>query len=93
MAECTREEVLDDLEPLIREAERTGKWLHCVYQDLWFSPAELRAENAGGHFIWGAVNWTLRDPLDEYARLCKEVHDSQARAVRARDAFAKRLGR
>ena len=91
MSEATREEVLDDLEPLIREAERAGKWLHCQYQNLWFSPKELRIQNSEGHFIWGAVNWTLRDPMEEYSRLCQEIHDSQRRAIRERDAFAKRM--
>ena len=58
MAETT----LDSLRPLIAKARAEGKWLHCSYQNLWFSPDQLETENREGRFRWGAVNWTLRDP-------------------------------
>lgn len=64
------------LQPLITQARKEGKWLHCYYQDIWFSPDELEAANQEGRFLWGAVNWTLRDPhemVQEQAEILKEV--------------------
>lgn len=56
------ETALDSLRHLIAQARAEGKWLHCSYQDLWFSPDQLETANREGRFRWGAVNWTLRDP-------------------------------
>jgi hypothetical protein len=70
-----RQAIVTDLAPLFQEAEATGKWFHCTYQDLWFSPAELRKEHAEGRFFWGAINWTLRDP--------KEMLEARAREAQA----------
>lgn len=64
-----REKILFDLEPLFEKAENEGLWFHCVYQDLWFSPEELRKEHEKGKFIWGAVNWQLRDPKEKLNEL------------------------
>jgi hypothetical protein len=49
----TPETALDTLQPLISQARVQGKWLHCAYQNLWFSPDELEAENREGRFRWG----------------------------------------
>lgn len=76
---------MSDLAALIDKAEREGKWLWCAYQDLWFSPAQLREQNAKGSFRWGAINWKLRDPqerIDEADRRAKATSDEAAR-VRA----------
>lgn len=62
-----------EMNALIDKAEKEGKWLWCRYQDLWFSPAELRKEQANGNFRWGAVNWELRDPQDGLAELEHDV--------------------
>ena len=75
------------LSELINQAEAEGKWLHCHYQDLWFSPAELRSENSAGNFVWGVVNWVIRDPQEQLDRLDRDIEG----AVRNRDAFAKRM--
>ena len=56
--------MMDELNALIDKAEAEGKWLWCHYQDLWFSPAQLREENRNGKFRWGPVNWKLRDPQE-----------------------------
>jgi len=45
-----KEEVIRLLEPLIQQAEREGKWLESTYQNIPFSPRELRAENAKGSY-------------------------------------------
>lgn len=75
------------LADLIDKAESEGKWLHSRYQDIWFSPAALRAENAKGRFVWGTVNWTLRDPKEKLARLEQE----EKAAATARQQFAREL--
>lgn len=54
----------EQVEKLIREAEEKGLWLFCGYQDLWFSPAELRKAQSDGRFRWGPDNWRLRDPRE-----------------------------
>lgn len=47
---------------LFEKARKDGLWFHCSYQDLWFTPDQLEAEQKAGRFRWGRVNWTLRDP-------------------------------
>lgn len=44
------------------QAEHLWFWSH--YQGLWFSPAELLAEQERGKFCWGADNWKLRPPSE-----------------------------
>lgn len=76
----TREAVAAELAELIGNAKAEGKWLWCNYQDLWFSPDELAAQNANGKFLWGAVNWRLRDPA-ERVREAEERRDAAQREV------------
>ena len=79
-------EALASLNPLIAQAEREGKWLYCNYQGMWFSPKELRRANADGRFIWGAVNWCLRNP-QEYlneAIAAAEAANKKVEIVKAR---------
>jgi len=57
-----------DLSKIISRARANGKWLYCSYQNLWFSPAELEAANRKGRFLWGEINWELRDPAECLAR-------------------------
>ncbi len=63
----------EGMEELIYQAEREGKWLRSPYQDLWFSPRELRTAQADGRFRWGVVNWELRDPKENLKELDKEI--------------------
>jgi hypothetical protein len=70
-------EVQELLKPLIAEAKATDRWLHCHYQDLWFSPEQLEAANAQGRFLWGPVNWTLRDPQERVAILSRDVENAR----------------
>ena len=69
----TKEVILAGLAPLFEEARRTGKWFHCVYQDMWFSHSELAAFHAEGRFIWGATNWTITDPAEQIAYLERRI--------------------
>jgi len=61
--------ILKDLEPLFEKAESEGLWFNCMYQDLWFSPEELKALHKENRFIWSAVNWKLRDPQEKIKQL------------------------
>lgn len=83
-----REKVLESLQPLFKQAKAEGLWFHCSYQDLWFSPEELEEYHREGRFLWGAVNWTLRDPrerLEALRRRSRAALDESA-------AFVKRIG-
>jgi hypothetical protein len=74
----SKENIATMLAPLIGEARRRKLWLYCSYQGLWFSPDELAKENANGKFLWGPVNWQLRDPAEGLARLAQKVDDARA---------------
>jgi len=78
----------EDLAALCDEAERAGLWLNCSYQDLWFSPAELRAEHTRGKFLWGRVNWHLRDPKEHLEPLDQKNQN----AASERQRFSNRAG-
>lgn len=75
------------LQSLIRQAREERKWLHCSYQDLWFSPTELEREWANGRFRWGAVNWTLRDPKI----LIEQSNADATNAIAYRDRILARI--
>ena len=84
MHDVITEGILTGLEPLFEEARRTGKGFYvsslCV-DPTWFSPRELMEEQKGGHYVWGAVNWRLRDPQEmiDAARLkCLKAEDELA---------------
>lgn len=65
----TRELIIKELEPLFEQAEKEGLWIHSIYQDMWFTPKELRECHAEGRFIWGLVNWELRSPHEKIKSL------------------------
>lgn len=69
---------------LIEEARANGKWLHCAYQDLWFSPDELDAANRNGKFRWGPANWSLRDPQEMVAAADRRATNAKEEAGRLR---------
>jgi hypothetical protein len=68
-------EILDGLQPLFDKAEKEGLWFYCSYQQLWFSPNELKNEQSNGRFLWGAVNWQLRDPHEKLKLLQHQRND------------------
>jgi len=76
-----------DLAPLFERATREGLWFYSKYQGLWFSPAELEAEQSDGRFIWAATNWNLRDPMERLT----ELRDDVIRASRDIKEFAERM--
>ena len=62
------------LKDMFEKADREGLWFYCNYQDLWFSPAQLRANFADERFRWGRVNWELRSPLEKLEGLKSRGH-------------------
>lgn len=56
------DKIVESLKPLFKEAREKSLWFHCNYQDLWFSPDELEKHQSNGQFMWGAVNWQLKEP-------------------------------
>lgn len=81
-----KQSILADLAPMFAEAERDGLWFNSTYQDLWFSPDELRKQHGRGSFVWGPVNWTLRDPKEHLARVRRaiEEHKREVAEIEAR---------
>ncbi len=73
---------LKELATHIDKAEAEGKWLWCHYQDIWFSPAQLREQIKNGKFRWGVVNWKLRDPQERVAEARKRADQANAEADR-----------
>lgn len=73
----------DELERHIDKAEAEGKWLWCHYQDIWFSPAQLREQIRNKKFQWGAVNWKLRDPQErvEAANMRASLANAEAAKI------------
>lgn len=61
--------ILDELEPLFEKAEKEDLWFYCSYQNLWFSPDDLRKRHKNGQYIWSIDNWELRDPKEKLAML------------------------
>lgn len=80
-------DALSLLEPLIQQAEREGKLLESTYQNIVFTPAELRRANAEGKFRWGPVNWRLVTKQEYLAGFDASVQN----AIAARDAAYKRF--
>ena len=76
----------DALEELAKKAEERGLWIWCRYQDLWFSPTELREHWKADRFRWGPSNWELKNPdlhiveLQQKIRACEdELRNFRAR--------------
>ena len=64
-----REVILIELEAMFEKAEKEELWFYSYYQNLWFSPKELRRKHKEGKFVWGITNWTLRNPSEKIAEL------------------------
>ncbi len=82
-------DIKKSLAPLFKEADEKGLWFYCSYQDLWFSPDDLRSEQANGRFVWGAVNWRLRRPSERMDQL----QEAAISAKLAADRFRAQLGK
>ncbi len=78
---------MNAMEKLFADAEAKGHWLYCCYQGLWFSPNELKSQQANGKFLWGASNWSVRDPQEGLDSLTRKVGEAQKEV----DAFRGRM--
>lgn len=70
-------QIKDGLAPLFERAEKEGLWFNSNYQDLWFSPSELKRKHEKDEFLWGACNWTLRKPSERTHELKETVDDAK----------------
>ena len=68
-----REDILLSLKPLFEKAEKEKLWFNCSYQNLWFSPKELKKYQEEGRFIWGVDNWTLLNPMERVTEFEKII--------------------
>lgn len=62
-------ETIKSLEPLFDKAKKEGLWFFCDYQCLWFTPLELKECLKKGEFVWGAENWSLRNPQEKLKQI------------------------
>jgi hypothetical protein len=69
--------IIESLQPLFDKAEAEGLWFYTSYQNLWFSPKELKQQQSLGGFIWGANNWKLRKPEEKLASLKRVAENAQ----------------
>jgi hypothetical protein len=74
-----------ELRDLIERARTEGKWLWCSYQDLWFSPNQLAEAHREGRFMWGVVNWKLRDPQERVQKAAAALRRAEEEFVRVVD--------
>jgi hypothetical protein len=63
---------------MFETAKDQGLWFYTSYQNLWFSPKELKEKQKMGSFIWGANNWKLRKPEEKLAQL-KRIYENAER--------------
>jgi hypothetical protein len=75
------------LAKLFDRAAMEGLWFFLGYQDIWFSPAELRRDLEAGRFWWGATNWQLLDPRVQLEHLTNKIEA----AKKERDEFERRM--
>ena len=71
------------LEPLFQQAERDGLMFHCQYQDLWFTPKQLREAQSQGKFLWGKCNWHLRPRAAYRLKLSNKIDELRGQLDRA----------
>lgn len=77
-----RAAIIADMEPLIAEAKNKRWWFKSHYQDIWFSPDELRAAMQEGRFVWGPTNWSMSDPRNMLSELQRRIVDLNAEYLR-----------
>ena len=63
---------------LADEAEMKRLWLFCSYQQLWFSPQEIREKCKRGE-PFSKQNWSLRDPNELLEEIDREIKEMETR--------------
>lgn len=63
------------LDAMFAKARSEGLWFFHggMSGPIWFSPADLEAEQKKGSFVWGAVNWQLRNPIERVAEVDQAI--------------------
>lgn len=90
-ARITKEEIIKDLKPLYNEAEEKNLWFYSNYQDMWISPNELRQKQSEDRFLWGAVNWELRDPHEKVEDMEDHIKYLRKSIVDFKDRISKSM--
>ena len=77
------EEILKELKPLFEQAQNENLWFYVPYLQLWFTPKELKEQQAQGRFVWGASNWVLRNPFEKLGELerKREIIDKEIKEI------------
>jgi len=81
--------ILKTLEALFFEAKKHSLWFYCGYNNLWFSPSELKKEHSENRYVWSVCNWALRNPNGELKRLENSIEHAQNNY----DEFKKRISK
>lgn len=77
------EVMIDEMEPMFAEAKKRRLWFYSAYQNLWWSPDELRTEQEAGRFRWGPANFKLRAPAEYIAERQRAVDEETRRLEEA----------
>jgi hypothetical protein len=64
---------------LFDQARLKRLWFYTNYQQIWFTPEELRTYQMEGRFRWGPPNWRLRDPQEYLDEVNREVECAMLR--------------
>lgn len=52
----------DEVNKMIEEAEKEGKWFYSPLSNKWVTPSELKEHLDAGRFIYERGMWRLEDP-------------------------------
>lgn len=74
-------EIKRELTDLIEKARTEKLWIYYSSQDMWLSPSSLEKLNAAGRYLWGAVNWQLRNPREQIDEINKRIENFKDRIV------------
>lgn len=83
--------LLEHLKEFTNAADKHGYWLKTLVGKNWvyFSPEELRAQNAQGCFIWGARHWEFFDPKE----LLKDEQKELEKVRQHNEMILERIGK
>ena len=70
---ASSQKLLDALAPMFEEAEEKKLYFWTSHGNEWFSPKELRVQQAAGCLLWGPSNWQLRCPKERLVELQLET--------------------
>lgn len=81
------------LDELFAKARASDTWFYHsgVSGTFWFSPDELQAEQQSGNFVWGAVNWQLRNPLEGLEAIDRGIENLRQERMKFADRMHKAL--